>query len=275
MLMDENVKEHLLRLIPKKVPILVQRHRECSKNFKAFWDTFPERFAEEFEAEPERTLEKYLSLSNEDCAWEKGDFMTRDRLLDNFIGREIARELKAELDKMEDIKPEEPEANVEQLLQENIRLKKERDMLEEQLLESREKLEEFKKEAENGGRGKELSGLRSRLEEKEEENRRLKDKCEDLEEKLKRCLQRREPKKLSRMAKIIKLGMKAKRFTPSYVSNQVGMKPHMVTDYLAELVEAGMLKKIQRGYYEVSCKLNEDSLEEEIARRLAGGKVDE
>jgi DNA repair exonuclease SbcCD ATPase subunit len=201
------------------------------------------------------------------------DYLYLDLHLDNFIGREIARELKLELDQMEDFEAKKPKAEVEQLLQENIRLKKEKDELQEKLSNSEKKLEELKEKAEEGPGGEEeLSQLKSKMEEKEEEYKRLKRYCEGLEDRLKRCLQRREPKKLARMARILKLGMEAVRFTPSYASRQLGMRPHMINDYLAELVEAGMLKKIQRGYYEVGEDAGEDDLEEEVARRLAGGR---
>jgi hypothetical protein len=266
--MEEEVKKYLLGLIPGKAAMLREKHKRCSEKYPSFWEIFPERFAKKFEAEPEKTLEEFLKLSDEECAWEKGDFRTRSILLDNFIGREIARELKLELDRMEDFEAEKPSSQIEQLLQENLRLKKEKDRLQRELSESKRELEELRKKVEEEGLEEELSGLRSKMEEYEQ----LRRYCEGLEERLKRCLQRREPKKLARMARILRLGKEVVRFTPSYASRQLGMKPHMVTDYLAELVEAGMLKKIQRGYYEIGEGIEEENLEEEVARRLAERK---
>jgi predicted transcriptional regulator of viral defense system len=96
-----------------------------------------------------------------------------------------------------------------------------------------------------------------------------------LEERLEKCLQRREPKKLARMARIVKLGLEVKHFTPAYTSKTLGMKRTMINDYLAELVKAGVLKRIRRGYYGVSEGIGKEDIEVEIARRLAQPKVGE
>jgi hypothetical protein len=280
--MEEEVRKYLLGLIPKKVDILMERHRECSRKFPSFWDTFPERFAEEFETEPEKTLEKYLSLGNEDCAWEKGDFMTRDRLLDNFIGREIARELKAELDRMEDIGEPEPGGG-EILLQENIKLKKERDRLLDRLsvcekekadLEKRvrdlaedgtlSRAEEAKREAEA-----KLARAERKLREGEERVEKMEHYARGLEERLKKCLQKREPKKLRRMAEILELGSEVGGFVPMLAAEKLGLKLSVVYEYLRELTEIGMLERVRRGYYRVREKPEEGNVEEVLAKRLA------
>jgi predicted transcriptional regulator len=245
--MEEEVKRHLLGLIPKKVGMLMARHRECAEKFPSFWQTFPERFAKMFEEEPEKTLKRFLALGNEECAWEKEDFMYRDLHLDNFIGREIARELKLELDQMEDFEIDKGEAERAELLLENTRLKRRLYELEE-----------------------EHSRLKAAMEDRVGEGEDLRLRCKGLEERLKECLRRREPKKLARMARIMRLVLEEKNITPSYASRELGINIRMLHDYLAELVEIGMLKKVAKGYYRAGEIGGEDlDLEGEVARRLA------
>jgi DNA repair exonuclease SbcCD ATPase subunit len=277
--LEEEVKKYLLGLIPKKAAMLRERHRECSEKYPSFWEIFPERFAKKFETEPEKTLERFLKLGDEECAWEKGDFRTRSILLDNFIGREIARELKLELDKIRDITPNEKPSAEEVLLQENIRLKKERDRLQERLSaceEEREGLERQVRELEedlreDGARRKaeeELAQLERKLREGEEKAEELERYARSLEERLKHCLQKREPKKLARMARILELGSEVGGFVPLLMARRLGIKLHMVYEYLRELAEIGMVERVSRGYYRVREKPGEN-IEEELAKRLA------
>jgi chromosome segregation ATPase len=286
--MEEEVKKHLLGLIPKKVGMLMARHRECAEKFPSFWQTFPERFAKKFEEEPEETLERFLALSNEECAWEKEDFMYRDLHLDNFIGREIARELKLELDQMEDIQGDKPKPE-EILLQENIRLKKGRDRIQERLSAcEKEKaglekqVRDLEKDLEEGGavsRAEEakkeaeekLAQAERRLKEGEEKAEELERYAKGLEERLKRCLRKREPKKLARMARILELGSEVGGFVPMHAASELGIKISMVYEYLKELSEMGVVERVRRGYYRVKEK-PEGDVEEELARRLAEKK---
>lgn len=97
-------------------------------------------------------------------------------------------------------------------------------------------------------------------------------RCRELEKRLEDCLRPGERGKLRRMAGMLRLGLKAKRFTPAYASEQLGMKAHMVQDYLAELLEAGLVERIRRGYYRVNPGLEDKDPETEIARALARGR---
>ena len=277
------MKKYLLELIPEKVRVLMDRHRECADKYWVFFESMQQVFAEEFEKDPEGTLERYLSLSDEECAWEKGDFRTRDLLLDNFIARELARELKKELEKMVDVDKEgeigaRGERSVEQLLQENIKLKSERDAYLKKLEKAERERDELKSRLEKalGGdtaRMKEeyrekLAQVEQRLREREEYARRLKLYTKNLEAKLQECLQRREPVKLTRMAEIVKLGWKVGGIVPIFAARKLGIKPFMVRKYLSELVEIGMVERVAKGYYMVKEK-PEEKLEAAIAKRLA------
>jgi regulator of replication initiation timing len=245
--MEEEVKRYLLGLIPGKTAMLRERHKRCSEKYPSFWETFPERFARMFEEEPEKTLERFLNLGDDECAWEKGDFRTRSILLDNFIGREIARELRRELEGMEDFEAEKPGAELQRLLDENMEL--------------RGRLRRL---------AEDYSKLKARTENITAEEEELRRRCKALEERLKECLRKREPKKLARMAGIIRLALRERNITPSYASKELGIGRRMLHDYLAELVEIGMLKKVVKGYYKIG-EINKETqdLEGEIARRLA------
>jgi regulator of replication initiation timing len=226
--LEEEVKRHLLGLIPGKAAMLRERHRECSEKYPSFWETFPGRFARMFEEEPEKTLERFLNLGDEECAWERGDFRTRSILLDNFIGREIARELRRELEGMEDFEAEKPGAELQRLLDENMEL--------------RERLRRLEED---------YSKLKARVESTAEEEEELRRRCKELEERLRECLRRREPKKLARMAGIIRLALRERNITPGYASRELGIGRRMLHDYLSELVGTGMLKKVVKGYYKI------------------------
>jgi hypothetical protein len=109
--------------------------------------------------------------------------------------------------------------------------------------------------------------------------RELELRCRALEKRLENCFKLREPMKLRRMARMLRFGRRANRFTPAFAAEQLGMKPYMVQDYLAELLEAGMVERIRRGYYKVTASFEGGDPETEIARGLArrrerGGRED-
>lgn len=284
--MDDEVKKHLLTLIPEKVRLLMERHEARAQKTEVFFESMQGVFTGDFEKDPEATLEHYLNLSDEECAWEKGDFRTQDLLLDNFIGRELARELKHELDAMRDVEDYKTKASLEELTRENEELRKERDAILERLSNAQKKYDALEGEVKRlrdslsnkeAGEHEEAGGeledrlLRAeqRLMEGEEYSNKLELYAKGLEKRLQECLQKREPLKLSRMAKLMGLALEVGRFTPSYAAEELDMKLYMVQDYLAELVEAGMLEKLRRGYYKAGVELESDGLEVEIAQRLA------
>lgn len=91
----------------------------------------------------------------------------------------------------------------------------------------------------------------------------------ELENRLERCLRKREPMKIHRMARILEFGSEVGGFVPQLVSKRLGLKPPMVYEYLRELLDIGMVERISRGYYVVTGKPRGEDLELEIASRLA------
>jgi predicted transcriptional regulator len=72
------------------------------------------------------------------------------------------------------------------------------------------------------------------------------------------------------MAGIIRLALRERNITPGYASKELGIGRRMLHDYLSELVETGMLRKVVKGYYQIGEIGGAEDLEGEIARRLAG-----
>jgi hypothetical protein len=297
---EEKVKKYLLDIIPDKVRALKERHRECAEKYRSYWDTMPDRFARMFEKDPGETLEKFLSLRDEECAWREADFITRDLYLDNFIARELARELKKELDAMEVPEKELAEAagpgedspapeDVQGLLKENIRLKKavedlvrkieECDREKEELRAELSKQKKAAKKTESKKAAEERRELELRVANAEGRLKMLKkdiDRLEmyskGLEERLQRCLMRREARKLMRMAGILRVGLRIGMLTPALAADEVGINLDTTYDYIRELREIGMLKRARRGHYVLVGEIKEEGLEEEIALRLARKK---
>lgn len=297
---EEKVKNYLLGIIPDKVRALRERHRECAERYPSYWETMPDRFARMLEKNPGETLERFLSLRDEECAWREADFITRDLYLDNFIARELARELKKELDAME-VPEKEPAGaaghggdaaaseEVQVLLKENVRLKgkvedlvrkieeceKEKEELRAELSKQRKtaRKEESKKAAEER-RELELrvANAEGRLKMLSRDYERLEMYSKGLEKRLQKCLMRREARKLMRMAEILRVGQRIGMVTPALAADEAGINIDTTYDYIRELREIGMLKRARRGHYVLTAEIKDEGLEEEIALRLARKK---
>jgi predicted transcriptional regulator len=99
----------------------------------------------------------------------------------------------------------------------------------------------------------------------------LESKTKRLQAKLLKCIQKREPKKFRVMAEIMEVAHRNGGIVPAVVTKELGIKPSIAYEYLRELTEIGMLKKLQKGYYR--CRERPTGmLEEEISWRLAGRK---
>lgn len=279
-LMNERLKELVLAdVLPRAERELVRRHVECVEKYPGFWRTMPERFAREFEKKPEETMVKYLNLGDEDCDWRGADFRNRDLRLDNFIGRELAREVQkvllqygffdAELwfvtwDDMEGMQAlrernQELSETVRMRERDLSKMKVEYERLHRKNMELMEllKQEPMKQVLEKKER---IDELMAELMELREELKRMKGHLAAVEMSI-------GARGLAQACKVLRVCVERRGVTPSFVAKATGLKPDRVYDLLAELVNHGLLMKKYHGYYELAADLDVENLELEVALR--------
>jgi len=257
-------------LLPRIVRELKLKHRECAERYGVFFDSMQEVFAREFSSDPEGTLKRYLSLGDEECAWEQGDFRTRDLLLDNFIGREIVRAVRRELEKLgyyedtlyitwEDFK------RLPELLRENFKLRREVERLKQELKEAKQEnwflrgeLEDFKRD--RSLRGKEAEKLESEL-------NKLKQKCKLLENRLIALSIAPQAKKLAEVALILRAALRHGHATPAMLVKETKLKRYKVQALLKELISLNLMVKQAHGFY-TPAVVSEEEIELAIVRRM-------
>jgi hypothetical protein len=242
----------------------------------------PERFARKFRDKPEETMAEYLSLSEEECDWRSADFMTRNRRLDNFIGRELAREVRKVLiqygfyeadywfvrwDDMEGVetlreKNQELAEMVKRLRRDLARERVEKEKL---YRKNQEFLELLRQDP-----YKEALELRKRVDELEAD-------LIDL---------RREKGVLVRRLAAVEMGIRSRRFfrlcsalrvaleqggvTPVFVADELGVSTDLVHELFNELMDLGLLVRYYRGFYRPAPELRDRvgvELEVEMALR--------
>jgi hypothetical protein len=277
--MDEKFKTLVLReLLPRVVQELQERHGELAEKHDVFFESMQGVFAGDFEKDPEGTLEHYLRLRDSECAWEEGDFRTFDLLLDNFIGREIARALKKELmdygyyDEAlyytwEDFRElprlrrenQELRAEVERLRGRLNMAMRDKRQLEKDLMELREVA------GEDGLRL--IQEKRMEVERLRRDAEEMKKRCRGLEDKLGAMVMASQGRRVARMALILRATMELGIVTPSVLKERTGLKMYLVQELLAMLLELGLIEKKARGVYVPVSDVGED-VELIIARRM-------
>lgn len=277
--MDEKFKTLVLQdLLPRVVRELKERHGELAEKHEVFFESMQGVFAGDFEKDPEAALEHYLKLRDGECAWEKGDFRTFDLLLDNFIGREIARELKKELmnygyfdealyHTWEDFRElprlrkenKELRAEVERLRERLTEAMRDKRQLEEDLMELREAT------GEDGLRV--IQEKRMEAEELRTGVMELRERCGGFEDKLAAMVMASQGRRVARMTLILKTAMELGIVTPSVLGEKTGLKRYLVQELLAMLLELGLIEKKARGVYVPMDDIGED-VELAIARRM-------
>jgi hypothetical protein len=279
--------ERLVELVVEDVLLRVgrelrERHRECAERYPAFWDTMTERFARLFREKPEETMARFLALGDEECDWQSADFLTRDRRLDNFIARELAREIRKVLiqygffeadywfvrwDDMEGVqtlreKNQELAEEVRRLRRDLARAEVEREKL---LRKNRELLEAFSEEPMSLvlERDRRIEELEAELQRLRDENRALRDSLAALEVS-------RGGRHLSSLCSVVRAALRFGAVTPVMVAEETGISLDYVYDLLRELLALGVLRRRIRGFYELAAELDEERLELELALRRLG-----
>jgi|GEM_PF-2783592 hypothetical protein len=260
-------------LLPRIVRELKLKHRECAERYGVFFDSMQEVFAREFSSDPEGTLKRYISLCDEECAWERGDFRTRDLLLDNFIGREIARAVRRELEKLgyyeetlyitwEDFK------RLPELLRKNFKLKREVERLKQKLNEAKQENRFLREELEKVIKDGSLNNLRrKRAEELEGELNKLRQKCKLLENRLIALSIAPRAKKLAEMALILRAALRYGHATPAMLVKETKLKRYKLQVLLKELISLNLMVKHAHGFYTPAVD-SEEEIELAIARRM-------
>jgi hypothetical protein len=277
---DERLVELIVEdVLPRVGRELREKHRECAERYPAFWDTMTERFARLFRDKPEETMARFLALGDEECDWQGADFMTRDRRLDNFIGRELAREVRKVLiqygffeadywfvrwEDMEGVqtlreKNQELAEEVRRLKRDLVKAEVEREKL---LRKNRELLEAFKEEPMSLvlERGRRIEELEAELQELRDENKALQERLAAVEVS-------RGGRQLASLCAVVRAALKFGAATPVMVAEETGISLDYVYDLLRELLDLGVLKRRIRGFYELAVELDEGNLELELALR--------
>ena len=271
--MDQRLKKLVVEeLLPRIVEDLQLKHKECAQRYGVFFDSMQEVFSREFISDPIGTMERYLSLGDEECAWERGDFRTRDLLLDNFIGREIARAVRRELEQLGyyeetyflswgDFK------RIPEIFRENSELRKEVERLRQEIREARQENRVLREELEEVLKNKDIKELIERVQELKKELASTRQRCRMLENRLTALLMAPQAKKLAEMALILRAALKQGHATPAMLIKETKLKKYKVQALLKELNSLGLLAKQVRGFY-TPADVPEGEVEIAIARRM-------
>jgi hypothetical protein len=280
---DERLVELIVEdVLPRVLRDLKDRHKECAERYSAFWDTMPERFARKFRNKPEETMAEYLSLGEEDCDWQGADFMNRDRRLDNFIGRELAREVRKVLiqygfyeadywfvrwDDMEGVqalreKNQELAGMVKRLERDLARERVEKEKL---YRKNQEFLEMLKQDP-----YKEALELKKRVEELEADLLDLQREKGVLERRLAAVEMSNRSRRFFRLCSALRVALDQGGVTPIFVAEELGVSTDLVHELFNELMDMGLLVRRYRGFYRPALELRDGGgvdLEVEVALR--------
>ena len=271
--MDRKLRNLVLKgLLPRIVRELKLKHRECAERYEVFFDSMQEVFSREFISDPIGTMERYLSLSDEECAWEKGDFRTRDLLLDNFIGREIARALRRELERLgyyeeiyflswRDFK------RIPEIFRENSELRREVERPRQEIREAGQENRVLREELEEVLKSKDVEELIERVQELKKELASTRQRCRMLETRLTALLMAPQAKKLSEMALILRAALNHGHAMPAMLIKETKLKRYRVQALLRELNSLGLVARQVRGFY-TPADVPEGEVELAIAKRM-------
>lgn len=260
--MDERLVELIVKdVLPRVLRDLKDRHRECVERYPAFWDTMPERFARRFRDKPEETMAEFLSLGEEECDWRGADFSNRDLRLDNFIGRELAREVRKVLIQYGFFEADywfvrwEDMEGVETLRERNQELagmvkRLKRDLARERVEKEKlyrknlEFLELLRKDP-----YKEALELRKRVEELEAELADLRRGKGVLERRLAALEMSSRSRRFFRLCSALRVALEQGGVTPVFVADELGVSTDLVHELFNELMDLGLLVRRYRGFY--------------------------